>query len=354
MKDKAFQSAIDIVRTGDTITMSDLIKQGYSCTQSLKAMKELLDKGIIKDAGEGVFAVVADEEDIDQVAVIGGAIKRKLTAQKLDEVVELLDAKSVDALKRIFQHERTWGTGVTAEENDYLIQSYNALVSLGLATKNEDKFVCTLREEDYEELVAKYRDYATQLRMERIKKRREEFERAQKQKNNQVAEESAPTGLDAIRDEDDRKAIEEVLASVSEEKKPKSDFDALEEQIKRLREKKAENPNVVFFAQMSNGTDKVRIGVEKQDKLIDLIRRTAKAGGNSTLMKIVGGSANLIKLISPDNKEKDKCGTFFLQAQDVKIALNWSVSVFEQCKQKLGEVLSKDENASVEIVFYKA
>ena len=150
------------------------------------------------------------------------------------------------------------------------------------------------------------------------------------------------------------KAIEEVLASVSEEKKPKSDFDALEEQIKRLREKKAENPNVVFFAQMSNGTDKVRIGVEKQDKLIDLIRRTAKAGGNSTLMKIVGGGATLIKLLSPDNKEKDKCGTFFLQAQDVKIALNWSVSVFEQCKQELGEVLGKDENASVEIVFYKA
>ena len=190
--------------------------------------------------------------------------------------------------------------------------------------------------------------------MERIKKRREEFERAQKQKNNQVAEESAPTGLDAIRDEDDRKAIEEVLERVSEEKKPKSDFDALEEQIKRLREKKAENPNVVFFAQMSNGTDKVHIGVEKQDKLIDLIRRTAKAGGNSTLMKIVGGGATLIKLLSPDNKEKDKCGTFFLQAQGVKIALNWSVSVFEQCKQELGEILGKDENASVEIVFYKA
>jgi hypothetical protein len=360
MKDKAFQSAIDIVRTGDTITMSDLIKQGYSCTQSLKAMTTLLEKGIIKDAGEGVFAVVADEIEIDDVAVSGGAIKRKFTSQKMDEIVELLNGKTMDALKRIYHHERTWHVGITPDD-EYMFDVYTALEKLGLVAQVDEKYSCTLTAEDYEELCAKFRDYTTRLRVERIKKRREEFERAQKQKErkdvaNAETNSSEPVGTSAIRDEDDRKMIEDVLSGVDAsetEEMPKSNFDALEEQIKRFREKQKENTDVVFYVQMTNGTDSAYIGVEKDDKLIDLIKKTARVAGNSTLLKIVGGGSNLVKILSSENVEKNKAGAFFLETQDFKIALNWEKSVFEQCKTELGELLSKKEDATIKIVFYK-
>ena len=241
-----------------------------------------------------------------------------------------------------------------ASDPAYSGAEYESLIRAGLVIEKDEQYYCTLDRGNFEELCDKFRDYTTQLRFERIKKRRDEFREAQRQASERKNASDEKGGLSSIVDEDDRRAIEEVLTSAAQKKKDeKSDFDALREQFEELKTKKTEVDGVFSAIFTDKNSAGILISVDENDTLLDLIKKAARKGGNSALVGILGGNSNLIKFLSSNEAEKEKCGKFFIEAGKIKIQLAWSLPVFEQCKVELRQVMEKKDGTEIRIVFCK-
>ena len=143
MNKKTLIGAIEAIEKNDTITLADLMDAGNNSNDSIEVLLLFIKTGLVRDAGEGVFAVHFDEYKVKKIKKDNGLFYRSLSLRDAKAIADNFDLLALEVLKKASQ-----GTICYSDLDDGEKERVDKLYDFDLADVIMDEVACKLNDMD--------------------------------------------------------------------------------------------------------------------------------------------------------------------------------------------------------------